>query len=301
MDFQYSVKNNKGYNIITIMHNYSIVIGLCCYNSGAGLPRIFENLKVLHSMFNKCSIIFCYDVSDDATLELITNFKSNNSNIDIHIIFNSYPKTSMRTTNIANARNTILNFIRIHYSNYDLFSMMDTNEYSCIGNIIESTINDVFNVDIFNKWDAVSFNREAGYYDHWALSISPYVYSFFHFTDWNIAVANLRLYFNNILENTQNQLIYVHSAFNGFSIYKLNNFIDCSYSSNINLDFFDKQEVITQCQNNQCNIINQFTNDCEHRHFHLESICKHNSKIAIYNKSAFKKIYPPILGLRGPA
>ena len=36
---------------------------------------------------------------------------------------------------------------------------------------------------INDKWDCISFNREAGYYDMWALSFIPYVYSFNHFVD----------------------------------------------------------------------------------------------------------------------
>lgn len=278
----------------------SLVTGLCCYNSSSGLPYIFKNLDKLKKLFNHYSIIFCYDKSIDNTLELLRNYQKDNPDI-VKIIFNRYPRTNSRTNNISNARNSILEHIVKFYSSYDYFSMMDSNEYSCIGEIVLEPLIEVFSEDMIKEWDAISFNREAGYYDHWALSFHNYIYSFFHCSEWQRVVENLRNDFNKLLDNNTNKLIYVYSAFNGFSIYKMNKFIDCQYSSNIELDLFPRDELEKQCSLNKCYLINKLTDDCEHRKFHLQSIRLHNSKIAIYNKSIFKKIYPTNPSLRGPA
>jgi hypothetical protein len=281
------------------MDNYSIVIGLCSYNNEKGLPYVFNNLKILSKQFKNTVVVFCYDKSSDNTLELIDMFKKNNDNLTIEIIKNNYSRTNLRTNNIANARNSILEFINAKYNTFDLFAMMDCNEYSCIGEIILDTLNDVFTDEMINNWDSVSFNREAGYYDYWALSFSPFIYSLFHCT--NDVGQKMRTCFNDLLNININKMFYVYSAFNGFAIYKMNKFIDCRYSSNIYLDLFPTEELKKQTEFNECKFINVLRNDCEHRKFHLESIKKHNSKIAIYNKNLFKKIEPPIHGLRGPA
>lgn len=114
--------------------------------------------------------------------------------------------------------------------------MMDSNEYSCIGDINLEVIMSVLSRD---DWDAISFDREAGYYDTWALSFEPYMYSFFHFTNWNKVVNMMRDEFRKLLADYKNnkpdELIPVYSAFNGFSIYKTDKFVNCKYDSNINL------------------------------------------------------------------
>jgi hypothetical protein len=276
------------------MIEHSLIVGMCCYNNSFGLKYIFNNLIEISKNCNKVKFIFCYDDSNDDTLELITNFSSSYNS---DIIQNKYHKTESRTNNIANARNTILEHIESNYKDYDFFSMMDTNEYACIGNININILVETF--DNTQHWDSISFNREAGYYDYWALSFSPYIYSFFHINNSIKVVKNMRKDFSDILKN--NNYIYVYSAFNGFAIYKMNKFIDCRYSSDIDIQLFPIKELHKFCMHNKCKILNNFSNDCEHRKFHLESIKKHNSKILIYNKSLFKKLEIPIPNLRGSA
>ena len=153
----------------------------------------------------------------------------------------------------------------------EYFMMMDSNEYSCIGDINPEVIKDVLSR---NDWDGISFDREAGYYDYWALSFYPYIYSFFHFTNWNKVIDTMRDEFSKLLNdyksNKPDELIPVYSAFNGFSIYKTAKFLNCNYNTKINLALFpinsiEKERAITGCK-----IIRAMGGDCEHRHFHLE-------------------------------
>jgi hypothetical protein len=253
-------------------------------------------------LFKKTEIFFLYDKSDDNTLFILNDFKNQYDNINI---FTNTKKRSIYTTeNICNARNSLLDIIRsYHISVWDYFIMMDCNEYSCIGNINIQTLNEVFCEININKWDAVSFDREAGYYDIWALSFGDFIYSFFHFNKKNTVYKNMKDCFENLLleyKNKYNEFIPVYSAFNGFAIYKKEKFIDCSYSTRIDIDLFPPDILLKQQKNNGCQIINYFENDCEHRHFHLQAFHK-GAKIMIYPRFVFHKISVPDPSLRGPA
>ena len=144
-----------------------------------------------------------------------------------------------------------------------------------------------------------------GYYDTWALSFDPFIYSFFHFAKWNHVVELMRTQFKELMDeynkNKPNEFIPVYSAFNGFAIYKTSKFLDCSYSSIINLQLFPEDILLHQIKIVNSNIINYLTNDCEHRHFHLEAIQKNNAKIKICQDFLFAKFVNPPKNLRGPA
>ena len=289
------------------MENYECCIGLCVYNSSQGLPFVILNIKKIANCFKTTHVIFYYDESIDSTLNIITNFKHElnelNETFTVDIIVNKNIKTTIRTENISNARNEIRQKIIESYNTCDFFIMMDANEYSCIGEINIPVLQEVFEPAHLIKWDAVSFDREAGYYDTWALSFEDYIYSFFHFQHWKKVVELMRRDFNLLLQKHREtqDFIPVYSAFNGFAIYKTHKFIDCEYRNIIDHSLFPVHSINNQIKKMDCQIVNHCTNDTEHRHFHLQSIQKHNSKICIFPKFLFFKLPNPIIGLRGPA
>jgi hypothetical protein len=274
------------------MDQYSCIICLPVYNSEFGLPYVLKTVKVLEKEFKQIHILFFYDNSSDKSLSIINNFIIDNSSI-AELYINPIQKSVLTTENIAFARNGILERIKSKYSDYEYFIMMDTNDYSCVGNIDIETLKEIFLPTKIDKWDSVSFDRKDGYYDYWALSYENFPYSFFHFENWKVAVDKLRNDFQTFLENCKKnnpeELIPVYSAFNGFAIYKTNKFLNCSYSATIDITLFDPSLLDKQIQHTGCKIINYFKLDCEHRHFHFESIKKNNSKIMIYPKSVFQK------------
>lgn len=279
----------------------NVLIGLCVYNNEKGLPNVLTNITqiIKSNIFNKVDIAVFYDVSTDKSLELLELY---NLRHDIEIIINKAERFKSRTQNIAVARNGILQYIR-NQSTYDYFIMMDSNEYSCIGEINIDVLNHVMTRK--DEWDSISFDREAGYYDTWALSFDPYIYSPFHCENHELVIEKMRLKFNNILEyykkNAPNKFIEVYSAFNGFAIYKTSVFIDCSYSSLIKFDLFPKRILSKQIKTTKCKFYKILNDDCEHRAFHLEAIKKHKAKIRICTKSLFSKMPESNLELRGPA
>ena len=316
--------------------NNNCIIGLCVYNNEPGLPSVLSNiLKISESkLFEKITVVAFYDYSSDNSHSIMENFKRQYSNIiEMVIIINKSNASRQmrmdlgganrvldknRTTRIAIARNGILNYIRSQrskgvYNKY--FIMMDSNEYACVGKINIETLRSALNRS--DEWDSISFDREAGYYDYWALSFDPHIYSLYHVENRNEIINNMVTGFATKLKNAKNantvdkqydlkqydlkqydlkqyDLIPVYSSYNGFAIYKTDAFLNCSYSSDININLFPKHLLPSK-------ILNNFKNDCEHRKFHLEAIKKNNARIVVSPLSIFYKLPIKNPALRGPA
>ena len=301
-------------------NNNNCVICLCVYNNERGLPSVLSNIvKISQSnLFDKVTIVAFYDASADKSYSILESFKNQHQRsksgfsselIETVIISSdkkeirmSFGNASMvtyksRTMRIANARNHILNYMRSAqkqgaYNKY--FIMMDSNEYACVGHINIDTLRDALQRS--NEWDSISFNREAGYYDYWALSFDPHIYSFFHMQNKDETLQAMVASFATKLNASRDSrdMIPVYSAFNGFAIYKTNMFLNCSYSSLIHIPLFPKHLLPRK-------LLNHFKNDCEHRKFHLEAIKKNGARIMVSPLSIFYKLPVPNPSLRGPA
>ena len=294
-------------------HNNNCVIGLCVYNNERGLPSVLSNIVAISQskLFDKLTIVAFYDASTDNSYSILESFKKHGEIKNIETVILSNDKNGIRfnlgsasrvtdnsrTMRIAYARNQILNYMRLAQTRGDTsqyFIMMDSNEYACVGQINIDTLRDALQRS--HEWDSISFDREAGYYDYWALSFDPYVYSFFHLQNQtevlNKMITNFTIKLNESRE-TRN-LIPVYSAFNGFAIYKTQMFLNCNYSSFIHIHLFPKELLPGKLRNH-------FKNDCEHRKFHLEAIKKNDAKIRVSPLSIFYKLPIPNPNLRGPA
>ena len=302
------------------------VIGLCVYNNEPGLPSVLSNIvKIMESnLFYKVTVVAFYDNSSDNSYSILETFKNkyeslcadtfkmiivNNTNsrkmrMDFGSGSNSVTRVldSSRTARIALARNGILHVIRgLHKRGFfnKYFIMMDSNEYACVGQINIPTLCSA--LERSDEWDSVSFNREAGYYDYWALSYDPYIYSIYHVMNKNETIHNIRedfekklKYANSKNDNKNYDFIPVYSSYDGFAIYKSDKFLNCSYSSNIDIRLFPKKLLPPK-------IMNKFTNDCEHRKFHLEAIKKNKARIVVSPLSIYYKLPIRNPRLRGPA
>ena len=305
--------------------NNNCVIGLCVYNNERGLPSVLSNIvKISQSkLFDKITVVAFYDASGDKSYSILESFKNQHSNsgsgyasgfsrelIETVIISNDKKKEfrmsfgnasrvidKSRTMRIANARNEILNYMRFAHKRGQAnkyFIMMDSNEYACVGQISIDTLRSAMQRS--DEWDSISFDREAGYYDYWALSFDPHIYSFFHLQNKTETRETMIASFAtklNASRESQN-FIPVYSAFNGFAIYKTNMFLNCSYSAGIHINLFPKHLLPPK-------ILNHFKNDCEHRKFHLEAIKKNGARIMVSPLSIFYKLPVQNPKLRGPA
>jgi hypothetical protein len=259
----------------------------CCIcgpvkNVAGCLDQIFSNMEKIGSLFEDYVIILCYDPSGDDTLQKIKDYQVQNPKVKFYV--NKSEMSPYRTHRIAFARNRCLDMIRANYSDYEMFVMMDCD------NVCTNPVNlDVLKRNIYrNGWDALSFNKRD-YYDIWALSIRPYVFSFLHFEP--DAFGRMKNYIKDILRNTPpDKYVKCSSAFNGFAIYRTNKFLNCAYDGRIRLDLIPQNYLKKNMEANKSQIVFKENpaagvkgrfEDCEHRAFHLEAINKNGARIRI--------------------
>jgi len=252
----------------------SITICGCVYNCAPYLRKVFENIRKIGDLFDTYSIVIAIDISEDDSYNILLDIQKE---IPMEIIVNKNPRSkTSRCENIANARNSILDFIRKSQKEqyYDYFAMMDMDDVNA------GTIHTpVLQKYILNssKWDSISFNRRF-YYDIWALSVQPFIISCWHWSNDSIQFENpevvqiMHNYISNRLASTT-QLVDVFSAFNGFAVYKTGIFLSGSYESDIrkNLDILPRPLIEENIHFLGKSIFLNFTEDCEHRYFHLKA------------------------------
>jgi len=288
--------------------SFSLCVGLCVYNSEQGLPYVLSNLDKLRlsGVFGKSDMRFIvvYEDNDSNlsnTHQLLNSFSNLVHPCVVEFIKNKFERSPVRQRHIGNARNTVLERLRELRSSgteFSHFAFMDTNNYACIGAMNTEVIREAMARS--DEWDSLSFLREAGYYDMWALSYDPYIHSFFHFREyWNNTLNKVRAHFDPTIERAvQNgeTLFPVFSAYNGFAIYKSSVYLSDAlpvlrYSDEIKREYYP--EGMLKRQETLLNYIpdDRVDDDCEHRYFHLASLQPpHNARIFIYLKSLFKKM-----------
>lgn len=258
----------------------------CCICSavkdvGKFLPKIFQNMLTIGSLFDDYAIIFFYDISNDNTLEVLNKFKIQHKNVLVIENPTPLPSAAPRTYKIAHARNSLLNEIREKYKKFEYFIMMDADEICTHPVKI-----DIFKKYLYRKdWDALSFNKPF-YYDLWALSMKHLIYSVWHFEQFN----GHQIYIdaiNYLIDSCPSgQLIPVYSAFCGFAIYRTKKFLDSFYDGKPRLDlipeYFLNQNIGTSGQLKPYHWDpNGPPQDCEHRSFHLYAVFKNEAKVRI--------------------
>ena len=271
--------------------NKNIYLCGCVKNCGPYLEKNLNHMVEIGKLFNEYKIIISFDNSDDNSLNIINNFKKHNNKLIL--LHNNKKLSNNRVINICNARNSILNKIREINKNYEFFIMMDMdNRFHQKKLNIDLLKNVILNN---NNWDSLSFHLH-GYYDIWALSYEPFIYScwhYFHNHGQNQEyVKHVKKNIINKLNNLkENELLDVHSAFCGIAIYKINKFINCNY----NYKFEETLKLIPQnlIEKNIKNYFNKNIeknkriDDCEHRYFHLTAKKNNNAKIKICKHSLF--------------
>lgn len=261
----------------------------CCIcgtvkNCGAYLSKVLDNMEKIGSSFEDYEILIYYDKSYDNSIDILKQYQQKNSKFFFYE--NTNPLSKFRTHNLAIARNYCLNYIRKNKDTFSFFIMMDCDDVNCKEvniNILKKYLNS-------DQWDGLSFNTKGGYYDIWALSIRPYIFSYLHFNQSNFYNhVTIKQYINNIIKKApKNSLIECLSAFNGFSIYRTNMFLDTYYDGRIRLDLISTKKLIKQSKISNSRIIykkyehvNGIYEDCEHRAFHIQAINNSKARIRI--------------------
>jgi glycosyltransferase involved in cell wall biosynthesis len=247
-----------------------MIPGKCCIcgtvkNCGPFLDKVFKNIETIGKIFDDYRIIISYDHSTDNSLQILQKYESIHDNLTLHV--ETEPQTPYRTHNIARARNKCLDIIRNNFSDYEYFIMIDCDDVCSQPVKLEYIL---YYLTINTEWDSISFNKKP-YYDTWALSKYPYVFSNMHFKN----PEGYGTFIEKIIENTPPKtLIPCLSAFNGFAIYRTEKFINYFYDPTPRLDLFPKHLIennIRLCGPMYLKDKGAIV-DCEHRSFHLMAV-----------------------------
>ena len=266
--------------------NINIYICGCVKNADKYLHNVFKNIQNICHAINNYYIIIAYDESDDNSLATLQGYLDKHKEKMV-ILENKQSLSNVRTKNIANARNTILNKIKELHLGFEYFIMMDMDDV-CSGSMNMSVLNYILNKEKTQPlpWDCISFNR-AKYYDIWALSIYPYTFSFLHYKSFNTTRKKMHDYIKNSLrkcyeKNGNDGLIRCISAFNGFAIYRTESFINSTYEWNVNklLEIYSRNIIDAMSRVCVSQPIDRI-DDCEHRYFHIHAAKQNGARICI--------------------
>ena len=265
------------------MNQNSCVICGCVKNCEKYLKDVFSNIKKIQSLFKTTKILMSFDMSNDYTLKVLCELKKE---FDMDIIINKDPITPSRTVNIERARNKLLDTIYDKYNTWDYFIMIDMDDVASKPIYIESLIDGLNKKD---EWDGLFFNN-MNYYDYWALSFDDFMYSCWHVDNPKKVINLMNRKFKKMIKNTE--LLECSSAFGGFGIYKIPSFVNCRYSSMIDLKLFENYDFKTIEDKYSIKYKVDNIYDCEHRYFHMNAINVNKARLRISNKCLF----PPYVG-----
>jgi len=271
----------------------------CCIcgpvrNCETFLDKVFSNIEKIGSIFDDYQIIVVYDDSQDNTLTKLKEYQEKNPKITFYV--NKILISNYRTHRLAYARNCCLNYVKqqCNIEEYPFFIMMDFDDVNC----------KEVDIDVLKKyldrddWDGLSFNTVPKYYDIWALSIYPYCFSYSHFSNIETVCENYTIIQNYITNQLNNlnpgELLKCMSAFNGFSIYRTNKFLNTYYDGRPRKDLIPKNFLMAHANAANSHLmypdyghIKSVYEDCEHRAFHVQAIKNSDAKIMISNNVLF--------------
>ena len=253
------------------------------------LRDVFKNIKELSKLFDNYRIIISYDESTDKSLRMLHEMRESLPDGKMIIIMGDTQLTTIRTQNIARARNRILREIRSDNGNmYEYFIMMDMDEV-CALKMNMLHIEPILRLERERKplaWDALTFNRPV-YYDIWALSIHPYTFSCWHYTKAKTIANDMAAYIRKKLSDAATRdskcaLLPCISAFNGFGLYRTAKFIKVDYEWNVHatLAIYPKSEIDIMSRHVWSEPIARH-DDCEHRYFHIRASKLNGARICI--------------------
>lgn len=273
------------YPLSSSVREETLAIAGTVYNCAPFLNDVFENIIQVARMFRRVHVVLAVDQGTDKSLEILQHWKRRFP--DLHLLVDKR-RSSLRTENLARARNRILFKLRelFHHSPFPYFIMMDCDD------VTQPPIRLHLLQDVFQhteRWDSVSFPSLNSYYDIWALSVEPFFVSYRHFDDEPRANATMRAYIFNLLK--REEWIPCHSAFGGFAVYRSAIFLECTYDWKFdqNVRFLTASQIQENERAMGMKIRHGLLDnqDCEHRFFHLTAVLQKGARIFIYPYNLF--------------
>jgi hypothetical protein len=269
--------------------NNTFVISGCVKNCASYLHEVFKNIYTIKQKYNVLKIIIAYDNSNDTSLDILNEYKSKDDSIII--LINDKPMTNIRTENISNARNQILDYVFNNYkeNELDYLIMMDFDDV-CSKSINMNVFQGAMNAK--DDWDIVTFNNER-YYDFWALSFLEYNFSAWHTTNpYKLISSMYHDFINEMKKDNSKKYIKCNSSFNGFGIFKYSSCIGFRYSSELDIKNINYKELKKMMNRLNINTRMMSKHDCEHRNYQMSIKREKNTKHVIWKEYLF----PPYIG-----
>jgi len=254
----------------------------CCMtvrDCGKHLPFIFKNIDRLRTLFTDFVLIVAYDNCIDESELLLKKYQCQSS-FPVHLLKIDNP-SPQRTIRIANARNACL-------------EMLETLEVKTHFMVDADDVNvDPWNLQLIkyyvkrDDWDVVTFNRKD-YYDIWALMYPPFQHHCWGFSRYSRAVVECMK--KDIICRLEccEEWVPCQSAFNGFAIYKTQQFKGIRYDGEYkNLRKMIPEEArlrtlhALSCLHLPLVLDETFVQSCEHLYYHLSAIQKNQVRIYI--------------------
>jgi hypothetical protein len=287
------------------MYAESIYICGVTRNCAPHLPRVLENIATIGALFSHFHIIIA--VSDDSPADqAILREHTLSASGHLTVIMVPRDPAKPRTVNIARARNAALTTLcelastgHLHPSVSTPISapapapahyiMMDCDDV-CAQPINLATFMAAYNRR--REWDAITF-APTPYYDLWALSSPPFVFSYSNFSGgWRAYMAHI----TRLLGKTpKGEIVHVWSAFCGFGIYKWA-MSEGMYDGRWKMDYIPSP-ILSRNITAMGGPIRRAPHpslpfgepdaDCEHRRFHLTAVFKRGARIGIFNGALF--------------
>jgi glycosyltransferase involved in cell wall biosynthesis len=224
--------------------NKKVVIVGCTKNSGHYIEERLHKLVEIGKLFTTYNIVLYENDSTDNTVEILTQFKNNNTLFNFISEENvieriKYKQLHNRVQILEHCRNSLLNHVLKHFLEYDLMIMID------LDNVLEKfnpkTILNAFNYG--DDWSALTANCFGKYYDVWALRISDKIWKqHIHGKIWKTPLMHdcWSQIANNvhprICVDAYQQIIPINmpliqttSSFGGLGIYKIKDIQHCKY------------------------------------------------------------------------
>lgn len=241
----------------------------CCMtvrNCAKFLPKVFENINRLRTLFGDFTLIVAYDNCIDSSEQLLQQYKDKSS-FPVYLLKDENTSPH-RTVRIANARNRCLD--KLDELDINIHFMIDADDVNT----------SPWNLTLLRyylsrtDWDVLSFNRED-YYDIWALMYPPFQHHCWGFHNRSRDVVSyIKKDITFKLENCD-ELFPCQSAFNGFAIYRTKIFHNIRYQGEyiqlkpLITDEERKNTLLALSTLGNIQIDEIFFQSCEHLYYHL--------------------------------
>lgn len=230
------------------------------------LPKVFENIHRLQTLFPSFVLIVAYDHCVDDSEKMLKNYKSR-SRFPVYLLPGD-TTSPHRTVRIAQARNRCLE--KLEELDLSIHFMIDADDV----NVKPWNLTLIRYYLAMPGWDVMTFNR-PDYYDLWALMYSPFqhhCWGFYHHSREVVAFMK-----KDIARQLEQELFPCQSAFNGFAIYRTPVFKGIRYCGEYKElkrlipDSARKQTLESLSSIKGLRLDEDFIQSCEHLYYHASA------------------------------